>query len=53
MTEQSDDRRLRTEPRTIAEVLEGVAPMGDLRRFAVDDLTPDEEDEFFRILEEA
>jgi len=26
--------------------------MGDLARFAIDDLTPDEEDEFFRILED-
>ncbi len=40
-------------PATIADVLDGVEPMGDLRRFAIDDLTPEEEDEFFRILEEA
>jgi len=26
--------------------------MGDLSRFAIEDLTPDEEDEFFRILAE-
>lgn len=38
---------------TIAEVLQGGEPMGDLSRFAVEDLTPEEEDEFFRILEEA
>lgn len=42
-----------SEPSTVAEVLEGLEPMGDLSRFAVDDLTPDEEDEFFRILEDA
>lgn len=38
-----DDRR---HPRT-------VEPMGDLSRFSIEDLTPDEEAEFFRILEEA
>lgn len=40
-------------PSTIAEVLKDLEPMGDLSRFAIDDLTPDEEDEFFRILEDA
>lgn len=40
-------------PTTIAGILEGAQPMGDLSRFAIDDLTPEEEDEFFRILEEA
>lgn len=40
-------------PSTIAEVLEDLDPMGDLSRFAIDDLTPDEEDKFFRILEDA
>lgn len=40
-------------PLTLAEVLEDLKPMGDLDRFAVDDLTPDEEDEFFKILEDA
>lgn len=42
-----------SEPSTIAEVLDGLEPMGDLSRFTVDDLSPEEEDEFFRILEEA
>lgn len=28
-------------------------PMGDLTRFAIDDLTPDEEDECFKLLERA
>lgn len=42
-----------TGPTTIAEVLEGVEPMGDLGRFVIGDLTPEEEDEFFRILEDA
>ncbi len=40
-------------PTTIAEVLRGVEPMGDLRQFAIDDLTPEDEDEFFGILEDA
>ncbi len=39
-------------PTTVAEVLRRVEPMGDLRRFAIDDLTPDDEDEFFAILED-
>jgi len=42
-----------TGPSTIAEVLSGLEPMGDLSRFAVEDLTPSEEDEFFEILEGA
>ncbi|MGH9113485.1 MAG: hypothetical protein ACRDZN_14490 [Acidimicrobiales bacterium] len=40
-------------PTNIAEVLRGVEPMGDLGRFAIDDLTPDDEAEFFGILEDA
>ena len=40
-----------SEPTTIAQVLEGLKPMGDLSRFAILDLTPDEADLFFRILE--
>ncbi len=39
-------------PTTIAEVLQDIEPMGDLRQFAIDDLTPEDEDEFFRILED-
>jgi hypothetical protein len=42
-----------TGPTTIAQVLQGIDPMGDLGRFVIDDLTPEEEDEFFRILEDA
>ena len=41
------------QPATVADVLRGVEPMGDLRRFAIDDLTPEDEDEFFAILENA
>lgn len=39
-------------PLTIAEIVERCQPMGDLGRFAIDDLTPAEEDEFFAILED-
>lgn len=42
-----------TGPATIVEVLDGVEPMGDLSRFAIGDLTPEDEDEFFSILERA
>lgn len=38
---------------TVADVLQDLRPMGDLSRFTIEDLTPDEENEFFRILEEA
>jgi hypothetical protein len=37
-------------PSTVAEILQEVEPMDDLGQFAIDDLTADEEDEFFRIL---
>lgn len=40
-------------PPNLAEILEGIEPMGDLCQFAIDDLTPEDEDEFFRILENA
>ena len=40
-------------PTTIAEVIRNVEPMGDLGRFIIEDLTAEEEDEFFRILEGA
>ena len=40
-------------PKTIADVLRDVEPTGDLRQVAIGDLTPDDEDEFFRILEDA
>jgi len=42
-----------TGPVTIADLLRDAEPMGDLSRFAIDDLTPEEEDEFFQILEDA
>ncbi len=40
-------------PTKIDEVLEGLEPMGDLDQFAIKDLTPQDEEEFFRILEDA
>ena len=39
-------------PTTIAEILLGIEPMGDLRQFAIGDLKPEDEDEFFGILED-
>lgn len=36
---------------TIADVLRDLEPMGNLDRFAIDDLTPEEDDAFFAILE--
>jgi hypothetical protein len=49
----ANQRAAASEPTTIAEVLRVGQPMGDLRRFVIEDLTPEEEDESFRILEEA
>lgn len=40
-------------PMTLVELLEDATPMGDLSELAVHDLTPDEEDAFFQILEDA
>ena len=53
MSNSQTDPATPSQPSTIAEVLVGLEPMGDLSGFAIDDLTPEEEDEFFRILEEA
>ena len=38
-----------TEP-TLAEVIARAEPIGDLSRFVIDDLTEEDEDEFFGIL---
>lgn len=38
---------------TMDEILRDLEPMGDLSRFLIDDMTPEEEDEFFSILESA
>lgn len=40
-------------PSTIAEIIHPLEPMGDLSRFAIEDLRSEEEDEFFRILSES
>ena len=42
-----------TTPTTIAELLRDVVPMGDLGRLVIDDLSPEEEAVFYRILEDA
>ena len=49
----ANSRPAPTGPGTVASVLEVLEPMGPLSRFVIDDLTPEEEDEFFRILEDA
>ncbi len=41
------------QPTSIADIVRDLVPMGDLSRFAIDDLTPDDEVEFFKILGEA
>lgn len=50
MDEHSAPPPSRGEQLTIADVLQDPDPMGDLSRFAIEDLTPEEEDEVFRIL---
>ncbi len=37
---------------TLASLIDGIQPMGDLAELAIDDLDPDAADEFFRILED-
>jgi hypothetical protein len=41
-----------TEP-TLAELIARAKPMGDLSRFVIDDLTEEDEDEFFSIIADA
>jgi hypothetical protein len=40
-----------SQPVTMADILRGGEPMGDLSQFAIDDLTEEEEAEFFDIIE--
>ena len=40
-------------PQTIEAIVAGVAPMENLDQFLIDDLTADEQDEFYRVLEQA
>ena len=37
---------------TIAEIIRGLEPMGDPSEFSVEDLTAEEEDAFFAIIED-
>ncbi len=48
----SDTDSTPTEPAepTLAEVIARAKPIGDLSRFVIDDLTEEDEDEFFGIL---
>lgn len=38
-------------PATIAEIIRGLEPMGDPSKFSIEDLTAEEEDAFFAIIE--
>lgn len=40
-------------PTTVADVVAGVAPMDNLDQFLIDDLTAEEQDEFYKVLEQA
>lgn len=40
-------------PTSIARTVARTLPMGDLDQFLIEDLTPDEEDIFFGVLEQA
>ena len=52
MSDSNRDESRQTVPSTIAAIVKRCEPMGDLGRFAIDDLTAAEEDEFFAILED-
>jgi hypothetical protein len=52
VSDSNRDESLQTVPSTIAAIVKRCEPMGDLGRFAIDDLTAAEEDEFFAILED-
>lgn len=52
MSDSNSDEFRQTAPSTIAAIVKRCQPMGDLGRFAIDDLTAAEEDEFFAILED-
>lgn len=38
---------------TVADIVAGVEPMGDLRRFVIEDMSAKEEDEVFSRLDDA
>lgn len=39
-------------PATISEIIRGLEPMGDPSKFSIEDLTAEEEDAFFAIIED-
>ena len=39
------------DPATIAEIIHGLEPMGDPSKFSIEDLTPEEEDAFFTVID--
>ena len=41
-----------TVPATVAEIIRDLEPMGDPSLFTIGDLTPEEEDAFFAIIED-
>ncbi len=49
----SEDAAARSPHPAIAEIVGGLGPIGNLSRFAIEDLSPEEEHEFFSILETA
>jgi integrase len=40
-------------PLSIADIVRDLEPMGDLGRFLIEDMSPEDEDEFFAVLEDA
>lgn len=53
MTDPTATESTQPEGETIASVLAGLKPMGDLSQFVIKDLGPDEEEAFFTILKDA
>ncbi|MCA1707157.1 MAG: hypothetical protein LC808_29370 [Actinobacteria bacterium] len=53
MSDTSAHQPGRMQVGTVAGLIEAVEPMGDLDQFLIDDLTADEEDAFYRVLDEA
>ncbi len=53
MPDTSGHQPDRVEVGPVERLIEGVSPMGDLGQFLIDDLTAEEEETFYRVLEEA